>query len=69
MKAGRSANGVQRYHYDDPECPAKSFMLKYRYRAYEPGIKTQLPGMSINDSGIRGTARVLKIDKNTVSVC
>ena len=39
-------------------------MLAYRYRAYEPGIKEQT--VAINGSGIRDTARVLKIDKNTI---
>ena len=41
-------------------------MLNYRYRAYEPGIKAQVIEMAINSSGIRDTARVLKINKNTV---
>ena len=41
-------------------------MLNYRYRAYEPGIKAQVVEMAINSSGIRDTARVLKINKNTV---
>jgi len=66
MKAGRSASGVQRYRCDNAECATKSFMLEYRYRAYELGIKAQLIDMVINGSGIRDTARVLKIDKNTV---
>lgn len=64
--AGLSAKGVQRYRCNHPECPTKSFMLEYRYRAYEPGIKTKLLDMAINGSGIRDTARVLGIDKNTV---
>ena len=34
-------------------------MLKYRYRAYEQGIKEQVVEMAINGSGIRDTARVL----------
>jgi hypothetical protein len=41
-------------------------MLNYRYRAYEPGIKAQVVEMAINSSGIRNTARVLKINKNTM---
>jgi transposase-like protein len=41
-------------------------MLTYRYRAYQAGIKEQVVEMAINGSGIRGTARVLKIDKNTI---
>jgi hypothetical protein len=41
-------------------------MLKYRYRACEPGIKERIIDMAINGSGIRDTGRVLKINKNTV---
>ncbi len=41
-------------------------MLDYRYKAYEPGIKEKIVEMAINNSGIRDTARVLKINKNTV---
>jgi transposase-like protein len=35
-------------------------------KACEPGVKEQIVEMSINGSGIRDTARVLKINKNTV---
>jgi transposase-like protein len=63
---GLSAKGVQRYRCHNLECQTKSFMLEYRYRAYEPGIKKQLLDMATNGSGIRDTARVLGIDKNTV---
>ncbi|OQX12488.1 MAG: hypothetical protein BWK73_14890 [Thiothrix lacustris] len=41
-------------------------MLTYRYKAYQPGIKTQVVDMAINSSGIRDTARVLGIAKGTV---
>lgn len=41
-------------------------MLEYRYKAYEPGVKKQAIDMAINGSGIRDTARVLKINKNTL---
>jgi transposase-like protein len=41
-------------------------MQEYRYKAYEPGIKEKIVDMAINSSGIRDTARVLKINKNTV---
>ncbi len=44
----------------------KTFMLDYRYKPCEPGIKEQVVDMAINGSGIRDTARVLKINKNTV---
>jgi len=41
-------------------------MLDYCYKAYEPGVKKQVVDMAINGSGIRDTARVLNISKNTV---
>ena len=65
-QAGRNAYGEQRYRCQEPDCQTKTFMLKYRYRAYEPGIKEKVIDMAINGSGIRDTGRVLKIDKNTV---
>ena len=57
---------MPRYRCDNPECSTKTFMLTYRYRAYEPGIKEKIIDRAINGSGIRDTGRVLKIDKNTV---
>jgi len=66
MKSGRSAEGTQRYRWQNPDCTTKTFMLAYRYKACEPGIKEQVVDMAINGSGIRDTARVLKINKNTV---
>ena len=41
-------------------------MLNYRSKAYEPGVKEQAIEMARNGGGIRATARVLKIDKETV---
>ncbi len=66
MKSGRSANGTQRYRCQNQDCATKTFMLTYSYKAYNPGIKEQIVEMAINGSGIRNTARVLKINKNTV---
>ena len=66
-KAGRSTNGEPRYICLNKNCDVRSFMLNYRYRAYHPEIKQQVVEMAINGSGIRDTARVLGIHKNTVS--
>jgi IS1 family transposase len=41
-------------------------MLEYCYKACEVGIKERIIDMATNASGIRDTARVLGIDKNTV---
>lgn len=42
------------------------FKTEYVYRAYESGVKEQIAEMAINGSGVRDTARVLGIGKNTV---
>ncbi len=65
-KAGYSASGERRYRCDRLDCPTKSFMLAYRYKAYQPGMKERVVDMAINSSGIRDTARVLGISKTTV---
>ncbi|MFI3190888.1 transposase [Crenothrix sp. D3] len=65
-KAGRNAIGEARYRCQNPLCMTKTFMLNYRYLACQAGIKKQIVEMAINGSGIRATARVLKINKNTL---
>ena len=65
-KAGKSVKGVPRYFYHNNECETHTFMLEYCYKACEPGIKEKIMDMATNASGIRDTARVLGIDKNTV---
>ncbi len=66
MKSGKSARGIQRYRCQQQDCSTKTFMQDYRYKAYEPGIKEKIVEMAINSSGIRETARVLNVNKNTV---
>ena len=66
IKSGKAATGTQRYLCKNDDCPGKTFMLDYRYKAYEPGVMEQAIEMAINGSGIRDTARVLKINRNTV---
>ena len=41
-------------------------MLDYNYKACAYGVTEKIVEMAINGSGIRDTARVLKINKNTV---
>ncbi len=65
-RAGKSTNNTQRYRCDNACCETKSFMLEYRYKADEPGVMDQAIDMAINGSGIRDTARVLSINKNTL---
>jgi IS1 family transposase/transposase-like protein len=66
MKSGKNAQNIQRYRCKNSACPTITFMLDYCYNACVPGVKEKVVEMAINSSGIRDTARVLKIDKNTV---
>lgn len=66
IKAGKGSKGTQRYYCKKVDCSMKTFMLEYQHKAYAFGIKKQIIDMAINASGIRDTARVLGINKNTV---
>jgi transposase-like protein len=41
-------------------------LLNYTYQGYLPEIKAKITDMAMNGSGIRDTARVLKISPSTV---
>ena len=43
-----------------------SFLLAYRYQGRLPEVKRQIIDMSLNASGIRDTARVLRVSTDTV---
>ncbi|MBL7807967.1 MAG: IS1 family transposase [Saprospiraceae bacterium] len=62
-RQGVSKSGHQRYRCE--QCH-RTFQVAYSNKAYEPGIKDQILDMVINGSGIRNTARALKVNMNTV---
>ncbi len=66
IKSGTNAKGTQRYLCQSIDCETQTFMLDYYYKACESGITEKIVEMAINGSEIRDTARVLKINKNTV---
>ena len=66
VKHGKSAEGKQRYKCRHTNCKRRTFILNYSYRGYSPEIKQQISDMAVNGSGIRDTARVLKISPTTV---
>src|SRR5205085_8606801 len=47
-------------------CAKSSFLLDYRNRGCLPAVKQSIIDMSLNASGIRDTARVLRISTDTV---
>ena len=64
IKRGKTDTGGQRYRCRNAVCAQGSFLLEYRYQGYRPRVKRQI--MALNGSGIRDTARVLGISKDTV---
>jgi transposase-like protein len=67
VKRGKTSDGKQRYLCQNGECCAhRSFLLEYSDRGRLPQVKQQIVEMALNGSGIRDTARVLKIRKDTV---
>jgi IS1 family transposase/transposase-like protein len=62
-KNGINKQGKQRYRCK--EC-GRQFILRYTYRAYLNSIRELIVPMCLNGSGIRDTARVLRISATTV---
>ena len=66
IKGGQTETGKQRYRCQQPDCFHRSFVLEPAYNGRLPEIKAQIIDMALNGSGIRDTARVLKISPTTV---
>ena len=66
IKAGKQANGTQRYRCQNDRCARRIFLLHYQDRGRIPEIRRQVVDMALNGSGIRDTARVLRISPTTV---
>jgi transposase-like protein len=66
FKHGRSAQGKSRYRCLNPDCQRNTFILNYSYQGHLLEVKQQIVEMALNGSGIRDTARVLKISPSTV---
>jgi insertion element IS1 protein InsB len=66
IKAGKQANGTQRYHWQNEQCTRRIFLLQYQDRGRVPEIRCQVIDMALNGSGVRDTARVLRISPTTV---
>jgi len=66
IKAGKQANGTQRYQCQNARCERQIFLLQYQDRGRVPAVRRQVIDMAINGSGIRDMARVLGISPTTV---
>src|SRR5262245_20680070 len=66
IKAGKQATGSHRYRCQNEQCARRLFLLQYHDRGRIPEIRRQVIDLAINGSGIRDTARVLRISPTTV---
>src|SRR4029453_1550261 len=66
IKGGKTQAGQQRYKCQNADCPHYSLQLELLYKGRASAIKEQIVDMRLNGSGIRDTARVLKISPTTV---
>jgi insertion element IS1 protein InsB len=66
IKAGKQANGVQRYQCQNGQCERRIFLLHYQHRGRVLEVRHQVVDMALNGSGVRDTARVLRISPTTL---
>ena len=66
IRHGKTRQGKQRYCCQETVCDGRTFLLEYSYAGHSAAIKQQIVDMAMNASGIRDTARVLRISTNTV---
>ena len=66
IKAGTQATGAQRYQCQNGQCARRIFLLQYQDRGRVPEVRRQVVDMALNGSGVRDTARVLRISPTTV---
>jgi transposase-like protein len=66
IKAGKQANGTQRYQCQNGQCARRIFLLQYQDRGRAPEVRRQVIDMALNGSGNRDTVRVLRISPTTV---
>ncbi len=67
VRHGTTRQGKQRYRCRAcREGRGRTFLLDYSYAGQSPEVKEQIVEMAVNASGIRDTARVLKINTQTV---
>jgi len=66
IKAGKQTNGAQRYQCQNARCERRIFLLQYQDRGRALEIRRQVVAMAIKGSGIRDTARMLRISPTTV---
>ena len=65
VRYGRQANGEQRYRGNNVGGERRIFLVRYRRLGRLPEVKRQIVAMALNGSGIRESARVLRVSPIT----
>ena len=66
VKHGKTRRGTQRYLCQNMACAKGSFLLDYHNRGCLPEVQHTIIDMSLKASGVRDTARVLRMSTDTV---
>ena len=66
VKYGTTANGKTRFRCQPTVGCGRTFIRVYAYQGRVPLVKQQIVELTLNGSGVRDTARVLRISPTTV---
>jgi transposase-like protein len=66
VKYGKASNGKERFCCQQRDHCGRTFLRAYTYPGRTPEVKRQIVEMTLNGSGIRDIARVLRVGPNTV---
>ena len=66
IKHGQTADKKQRFRCQELSCPRATFIRNYSELGRLPDTKQQIIEMALNGSGVRDTARVLRVSTATV---
>jgi transposase-like protein len=66
VKYGKASNGKERFRCQHGEQCGRTFLREYAYPGRTPEVKRQIVDMTLNGSGVRDIARVLRVSPSTV---
>ena len=66
VKYGKASNGKARFRCQPGAQCGRTFLREYAYPGRTPKVKEQIIEMTLNGSGVRDIARVLRVSPSTV---
>ena len=67
VKYGKASNGKARFRCQPGAQCGRTFLREYAYPGRTPEVKAQIIEMTLNGSGVRDIARVLRVSPSTGS--